>query len=428
MTSMIQLWQSMWVTPAVYWELVVTAVALILAGLVKFTVNSQLPVQHLRWQLAAEALQRVFFPVIGLFGVFVGAGVLTKLGFSVLLLKHFVLPLLSAMALIRLLVYLLRYIFEDGTWITRSEKLVFWTVWVGFVLHLTGLLPELVQVLDDLSFSVGKHKFTVLLLINGLLSLVAILLVTLWLSSLLEKRLMLSEALDLNLRVVLTRVARTLLVVLGLLITLPVIGIDLTALSVFSGALGVGIGFGLQKIASNYVSGFIILLDRSIRIGDTIRVGDRQGIVQQLTSRYAVVSSGPGSPATIIPTDTLITSTVVNLTYSEQRINITMPVRIAYESNLEVAEKCLLDAAHAEIRVLQEPAPLVFVKNFGESGIDLELSYWIADPENGESRLRSDINRGIWTRFIRENIEIPYPKRQMIPASNPVAVPPVSLE
>lgn len=428
MNSINQLWQSIWITPAVYWELLLCGVALSAAFLVKHFFKVQLPDSNSRWHLAAEALQRVFFPVIGFFTVIFGKGILTKLGFSTLLLKHIVLPLLGAMALIRLLVYLLRYIFDKGNWLTRSEKVLFWVVWTGFVLHVTGFLPELLQVLDDLSFNVGQHKFTVLILINGFLSLVAILLMTLWLSSLLEKRLMLSESLDLNLRVVLTRIARTLLVVIGLLITLPVIGVDLTALSVFSGALGVGIGVGLQKIASNYVSGFIILLDRSIRIGDTIRVGDRQGIVQQLTSRYAVVSTGPGAPATIIPADTLMTSTVVNLTYSEKRINVAMPVQVAYESNLEVAESCLLAAAQAEERVLQEPAPLVFVKNFGESGIDLELSFWIADPENGEARLRSDINRSIWARFNRENIEIPYPKRQMIPASNTAAVSVSSLE
>lgn len=419
MNDILGFWQSVWITPAVYIELLLAGVAMGAAALVKRAANEHVQAQEYRWKVAAEAFQRVFFPVIALLIVTIGKVVLDGLDVSTLMLSRLIVPLLTTMAMIRLLVYMLRYIFGAGAWVVRSEKYLFWIIWLGFVLHITGLLPELIQFLDQIALHIGKHKFTALMLINSVLSLVAILLLTLWLSSLLEKRVMHTEALELNLRVVLTRIARILLLIIGLLITLPVIGIDLTALSVFSGALGVGIGFGLQKIASNYVSGFILLLDRSIRIGDIILVEGQQGRVQRLTSRYAVLSGGPGTPAVIIPTDTLISSTVVNMTFSEHRMKLSLPVQIAYESSFEVAEQCLLDAARAHPRVMPEPGPAVFLRGFVASGLDLELSLWINDPENGELGVRSDINRAIWSAFQRENIQIPYTRHdiRVLPSS-----------
>lgn len=408
MNDILQFWQSVWVVPAVWYELILTALALGAALVVKQLGAQRGALEDLRWKVAAEAFQRVLFPVVALVVVAVGRLVLDRLEISTLLLARVVMPLLTTMAVIRLLVYLLRYIFGAEAWVVRSEKYLFWTVWGGFVLHITGLLTEIRQLLGQIGFTVGKHEVTALLLVNGLLSLVAIVLMTLWLSSLVEKRVMQTESLELNLRVVLSRVARILLLVLGMLILLPVIGIDLTALSVFSGAVGVGIGFGLQKIASNYVSGFILLLDRSIRIGDIISVQGQQGRVQRLTARYAVLSNGPGTPATIIPTDTLITSTVVNLTFSEHRGKVVLPVQVAYHTDLELAERLMLEAARGNERVLADPAPSVFLKNFAASGIDLELVVWIPDPENGEGGVRSQINHTIWNAFREHGVEIPY--------------------
>lgn len=408
MNDIAQFWQSVWEIPAAWYELALTVFALAAAAVVKHVGASHVQLQDMRWKMAAEAFQRVLFPAIALLVISIGRVIFDRLDISTLLLARIIIPLLTTMALIRLLVYLLRYIFGAEAWVVRSEKYLFWVVWSGFVLHITGLLPELTQFLDQVGVNVGKQRLTALLLINGLLSLVVIVLVTLWLSSLVEKRVMQTESLELNLRVVLSRISRILLLVLGMLILLPVIGIDLTALSVFSGALGVGIGFGLQKIASNYVSGFILLLDRSIRIGDIISVQGQQGRVQRLTARYAVLSNGPGTPATIIPTDTLITSTVVNLTFSENRTKVVLPVQVAYDTDLQLAERLMLEAARQHERVLMDPPPAVFLKNFAASGIDLELSVWIKDPENGEAGVRSLINHGIWTSFKQHGVEIPY--------------------
>lgn len=421
MSAIFDFWHTIWIEPDIYWELLVAFGAIALGWLGKKAVIARLERKNGVWLFAAQAFRRILFPIIALVACFIGQAILSKFGVSVVLLSKFVLPLLSAMAMIRLVVYFLRYIFGANNWVVKFEKIIFWTVWFGFLLHVTGLLPELISALDAVSFTVGKHRFSLLLLINGLLTLVTILLITLWLGSLVEKRVMKAEALEMNLRVVLTRVLRVVLVIVGLLITLPIVGIDLTALSVFSGALGVGIGLGLQKVASNYVSGFIILLDRSIRLGDVIRVNDQQGIVQKLTSRYVVLAPNANAPATIIPADQLISSTVINLTYHQPRVRVGVPVQVAYESNLVRAEQLMIEAAKAHDRVLRDPEPSVLMLGFGESGINLELGVFIGDPENGDVPLRSDLNRKIWAAFKEHGIEIPYPRREVMHLSSPAA-------
>ena len=405
-------WKSLWVTPDVYWELLVTVLALLVAGAVKRVFQSRLQPQEGHWHLIAQRLQRVFFPVIGLFGVLLGRGVLEHLG-SVTLLQRLVIPVLLAFAVIRLVTYVLHRVFAGAAWVQRPEKVVFTVVWLGLLLHLSGLLPQTINALDEIGFDVGKHHFSVWLLLEAAITLIATLLGALWLGSLLEKRVMQSEALDMNLRVVLARSIRAVLVLAGILIALPMVGIDLTALSVFSGALGVGLGFGLQKIAANFVAGFIILLDRSIRIGDSIEIGDKRGIVQRMTSRYLVLQTGKTGPATIIPTETVISSVVVNNSYAVARIQVAINVRIAFDADLAAAERILVAAAVAQARVLRDPQPAVMFKSFGDFGLELELDVWIADPENGDGGLRNEINRAILLGFRREGITIPYPTRDV---------------
>ena len=400
-------------TPDIYWNLLAAAIALALGGAAKAWLTPKLQHQENRWRVASEALSRIVFPLASLMVVLLGQGALHSAQLADTLLDTLLMPALTTLTAIHLLIYLLRYIFGPTAWVARSERWLFWVLWGLFFLHVTGLLDDFITVLNRIGFSVGKHQITAWLILNGVFMLVGTLLITLWLGSMLEKRVMQTQSIDLNLRVVLTKIIRAALLLVGFLIALPLVGIDLTALSVFSGALGVGIGFGLQKIASNYVAGFIILLDRSIRLGDSINVDGRQGIVQKLTSRYVVLSPAKGAPVTIIPTEALISSTVVNQTYASDTIRINLPIQIAYESDLATAERILLAAAQAQTRVLADPAPVVFLKNFGESGIDLELSVCIRDPENGELGLRSDINRAIWAGFQTNGIEIPYPKREV---------------
>jgi small-conductance mechanosensitive channel len=211
----------------------------------------------------------------------------------------------------------------------------------------------------------------------------------------------------------LSKATRTVFLILAVLVALPAVGIDLTVLSVFGGALGVGIGFGLQKVASNYISGFIILLDRSVRIGDLVTVDNKYGEVSQINTRYTLLRSMDGTES-IVPNETLITQTVVNHSLSKPSVRISLPVQVAYDADLEQAEALMLEAAHDQKRVVfDDPAnlPRVFLKEFADNGILLELSVWIRDPGEGQNNLRSDINWAIWRRFKAAGVEIPFPQR-----------------
>ena len=203
-----------------------------------------------------------------------------------------------------------------------------------------------------------------------------------------------------------------LLAVLALLIALPAVGIDLTVLSVFGGALGVGLGFGLQKIASNYVSGFIILMDRSVSLGDVVAVDRHSGEIVKMAARYVVVRGLDGTE-TLIPNETLVTSPVVNFSYSDRRVRVAVQAQISYGSDLDAATRIMDEAAMRHPRVLHDPAPATVVTRLADSGIDLELGAWISDPQSGQGGLRSDLLRDILRDFRAGGIEIPYPQREV---------------
>jgi small-conductance mechanosensitive channel len=214
--------------------------------------------------------------------------------------------------------------------------------------------------------------------------------------------------------VVMAKLFRALLILIGVLIALSTVGIDLTILSVFGGALGVGIGLGLQKLASNYIAGFTILLDRSIRVGDMITVDGRFGVVSTVTSRYVVVRSLDGVEA-IVPNETLVTTTVLNHSYSSREIKIGVPIQISYDSDLDLAIRLMTQVALSEARTLRtaDIAPLVNVLGFAENGINLELAVWINDPEKGQGNLKSSLNISIWKAFQANGIKIPFPQREV---------------
>jgi small-conductance mechanosensitive channel len=231
-----------------------------------------------------------------------------------------------------------------------------------------------------------------------------------------------AESIHSSLRVAISRFIKALLIFAGVLICLPLVGIDLTVLSVFGGALGVGLGFGMQRVVSNYVSGFIILLDRSIRLGDMITVGERAGIVTTMTTRFTVVKALDGTEA-IIPNDTLTTTTVINHSYSDRKIRLALQVQVAYGTDVEALFPVLEALAAKHTRVVADPAPMAYLVRFADSGIDLELGYWILDPENGSLNLKSDLNRQIWSEFQSRGIDIPYPRRDLAIVSGNLAQP-----
>jgi len=270
----------------------------------------------------------------------------------------------------------------------------------------------LLQALDEITFKVGKNPVTLLLVIQAILTILITLMVALWISRVLENRMMATHQINMNLRVVLSKLIRVIFLVLAVLMALSAVGLDITLLSVFGGALGVGLGFGLQKIASNYVSGFIILLDHSMNIGDVITVDGHYGIVSELRSRYMVLRKLDGTQV-VIPHEILISNAVINHSFTDRNARILLPIQVSYESPLEQAMALMLDVANRHARVLMDPEPTVQIKGFGESGIDLQLSCWIPDPEAGTAVLQSDLFLEIWQVFQKNQISNPYPQREI---------------
>ncbi len=318
-------------------------------------------------------------------------------------------PLLLSLAIVQFVFYVLRRILKPSTLLSSLEHIVAWLVWGVVALHLTGHLQGLIAALDGIGITVGKNHISLYTTLLGLLTLSLTMLVALWGARSIETRFIERTTLQTNLKVALAKILRTVLLVIAILIALPVIGIDITVLSVFGGALGVGLGLGLQKIAANYVSGFTLLLDQSIRIGDMVTVGPNYGEIRQIATRYTVLRATDGSES-IIPNDTLITSTVINHTLASRDNRISLPIQVAYDTDLDRARTVLLTAAQQD-RVATQPRPQVLIKGFGENGIDLELAFWIGDPEEGLGLLKSNIYWAIWEAFKREGIRIPYPQR-----------------
>ncbi len=333
-------------------------------------------------------------------------------------LFNLAMPLVGAYFALHGAMHLLQRVFKPSRTLLAVQRLLTWLILGGLLLHLTGYLDNVVAALDGVGFSVGKQRLSLYSLFVGLASLGALVTLALWLSNVVEGRLAHAIPDNANLRLALAKMSQGLLVLIAILIALPLVGIDLTVLSVFGGALGVGLGLGLQKIAANYVSGFTLLLDQAIRIGDMVTVGGHYGEITEIATRYTVIRSLDGCEA-IIPNDTLITQTVVNHTLADRDNRLLLPVQVAYGTDLKRARQVMLDALQEVGGVLPEPEPRVNLTSFGESGIDLTLVFWIDHPEAGELKLRSDLNWAIWEGFQREGIEIPYPQRVVHLANTP---------
>lgn len=398
-------------TATVVWQLAVIISGLLLSwsinGLLRAYVMAHAPEN---WKVGIGGINRVLFPLTSLLYVYAGQLILRH--WQHVSLLALATKLLLAMAAIRLAVYAMRYIFAPGGWVRAMENLISSTVWLILALHLTGVLPDILQGLDEISFKVGKHPVTLLLILQTVFTILTTLVVALWISRVLENKLMQAQQVNINVRVVLSKLVRILFLVLAILMALSAVGLDITVLSVFGGALGVGLGLGLQKIASNYVSGFIILLDHSMNIGDVITVDGHYGIVSELRSRYMVLRKLDGTQV-VIPHEILISNAVVNHSFSDRNARIQMPLQVSYESPLELAMQLMLEASKRHERVLISPSPTVQIKGFGESGIDLQLTFWIPDPEEGSASLQSEIFLEIWNAFKKNNISIPYPQREI---------------
>ncbi len=325
-------------------------------------------------------------------------------------LLNLAVPLLLSMAIIQSTFFLLRSFIQPSPALKAVERVVSWMVWGAVALHILGYLDRLIAGLDAIGFKLGTQHISLYTALLGLITIAVTLIAALSLGRLVEERLIANSHLTNNMKVALGKLVRTLLTVVAVLIALPMVGIDLTVLSVFGGALGVGLGLGLQKIASNYVSGFTLLLEQSLRLGDMVEVGGRYGEVTRIATRYTVLRALDGTE-TILPNETLVTSPVINRSLTDKDNRIFLPMQVAYGSDLDQVKAVMLDAALGCDRVLKEPSPAVFLKGFGENGIDMELAVWIDTPEAGERVLVSDLNWAMWRGFQAHGIEIPFPQR-----------------
>ena len=366
-----------------------------------------------RWKFGEGEFHRVAFPLLALGFVWLGKLVVDRFHSPTALLQ-IVIALLVAFVIIRIAVYILGMVLPPGAALRLAVRAIAWLVWIGVALHVTGVLPEVLDGLDRIGFATGKDKqrITLLLILQGVMAMAVTVTIAMWLARITAGRVLAAESVEMSTRVVITKVVHGVALLAGILIALPMVGIDLTALSVFGGALGVGLGFGLQKVAANYVSGFIVLLDRSLRIGDLVTIAGFHGTVKAIESRYTLLRGADGKEY-IIPNEMMITTPVSHHTYSDPRISVTIPVSVSYESDLDLVERLLLETARRQPRIIAEPAPEVRVKTLGESGIDLELTAWVGDASKGEMPLRSDLLKEILRRFREHGVEIPYPRRDL---------------
>ncbi len=394
--------------PSFVWQVVALLCALGLAWSIARWWRAAHPPEA-GWHLR-QVGSRLAFPLSGM--LLTGAAMLILKHFFPVTLLKLAMSLLASMALVRGVVFVLRQAFPGAGWLAAWEKLIASLVWGWLALYITDLAPYVVDALEQVDFTIGKQHLNLWLIFSGIVTVFLTVVFALWIAGVIEGRLMRMQSVDGNLRIVGVRVAKAVLTVVAVLISLSLVGIDMTALSVFTGALGVGLGFGLQKIASNYVSGFIILLDRSIRIGNIVQVGTDSGTVTQITTRYTVLRH-PGGTEFIVPNETLIGSTVQNQTYSDNSMRLFTTVGVAYDSDLELAMRLMVECAQRQERVLADPAPSVLLTQFADSSINLELGFWVADPENGKMNVVSAINLDIWRCFREHGVQIPFPQREV---------------
>jgi small-conductance mechanosensitive channel len=381
--------------------------AWLISGLLRAYVMRSAPE---KWKIGIGGVNRVLFPLSSLIFIHIGNYVLQQWQATALVLLA--IKLLWAMAAIRLIVYALRYIFAPGGWVRTMESVISKTIWAVLALHLIGVWPSIITFLESIGFTIGKTNINVLLVSQAALTVLVTLFITLSISRMLENRLMRSEHLKMNVRVVLSKLIRTVLSLVAILMALSAVGFDITLLSVFGGALGVGLGFGLQKIASNYVSGFIILLDDSLHIGDVVTVDTHYGVVTELRFRYMVIRKLDATEV-VIPHDTVMTTAVINHSNAEHKTRVLMPIQVSYDTDMNLAINIVKTIAEKHPRVLKDPAPDVLMKGFGESGIDLHLALWIPDPEEGTAKLQSEIYLEVWEQFKQHQIQVPYPQREI---------------
>lgn len=408
--------------PSLLWQLAAIAISVVigfgLARLLKKRFGRREAHAHAGvLGFGVESFGRVMAPLAVICLLALSRVILAKFHYTHVNWIKIAMPIFGSLAVIRFTFYLLRRVFaRDGRTISATmlafEKVFQLLVWLAFVLYITGLWTDVFAFMDDTVLPIGKYKVSLADILQATLSVIVLLMLALWAGAALEEWLMKVQGMHTNLRVVVSRTARAVLILVAVLMSLSLVGIDLTVLSVFGGALGVGLGLGLQKIASNYVSGFVILLDRSLTIGDMITVDKYSGRVTQINTRYTVLQGLDGMES-IVPNEMLVSGAVQNSSLTSSNVNISTKVSVAYDTDVDFVIQLLTDAALTVERVLKDKPPSVNLTTFGADGLDLTVNFWISDPENGRGGVTSDVNRAIWRALKEHNISVPFPQREM---------------
>lgn len=362
-------------------------------------------------RMTYRALERILWPISMLIVLAFGRFII-QLWQAETPILNLLVPLTSSFAAIRLIVYFLRKSIKGGPLLKASESFIAGLIWVIVGLYLLNLLPQVITALDSVGVNLGDFRLSILSGLKLFFLIIIALTIAGWVSHLLEVRLAESKALNASARVGLIKTIKFALITIAVLVTLSSVGFDMSTFAVFGGALGVGIGFGLQRIAANFISGFIVIFDRSIKPGDVITIGEQFGWVQELRSRYIVLRNREGVD-TLIPNENLITSDVINWSYADTNTRIKINVDISYDDDPEEAIRIMEECALVCERVLKSPAPVARLIDFGDNGIQMQLRVWIADAENGFEGVRSPIKIAILKRFREAGITIPFPQRDL---------------
>jgi small-conductance mechanosensitive channel len=418
----IGLWLAGFTQPTVLIELAALLVCVVLAWGLSWALRRGLRMQDDKSSVlfGRRLIDGVMFPLVLLLLGYVARALVT----TVMPLAAFrvAIPVLVSLVVIRVGVKVLQAAFTTAPWVRALERTISWVAWLAMVLWVSGLLPVVLAEMEDITWKIGSSTLSLRTLIEGVITAGAVMILSLWVSAAIETRLLRkATGGDLSMRKAVSNATRALLLFVGLMIALSAVGIDLTALSVFSGAIGVGIGFGLQKLASNYVSGFVILAERRLRIGDNVKVDSFEGRILDINTRYSVIRS-PAGRESIVPNELMVINRVENLSSALTRVWQTSVVTVGYDSDVELVGRLLLQAVSEQDAALKEPAPQASLSAFGASGLEFTVGYWINSGDGAEQlRLLSSINLGI-LRLLREHgIEMPYP--QSVVHVQPLPVP-----
>jgi small-conductance mechanosensitive channel len=359
-------------------------------------------------------------PVISVLGlVILARGIVNAEGLDVTIMDA-AMRLVGAYIVIRAGVLLFAASLGNKSWMKNLENRLTLLLWLTFAADYLGWLDPIIAALDSIGISSGKTRVSVWSVLKLLFTLTLFVLAAVWVSRWIDRRLKKLSTLAPSTRIGVAKFANAFLIGLSILIGLNTAGVDLTALTVLTGAIGLGLGFGLQSIASNFVSGFVLLMDRSIKPGDVISLSGQSGTstenfgwVQELRGRYVVVRDRDGIEM-LVPNQQLIQNAVINWSYTDPRIRLKLPIRVSYHDDPELALKILLQACEGQRRVLHDPPPVSRLMQFGDHGIELELRFWISDPQEGVNNVRSEVNRTIWALFKEHNITIPVAQREIV--------------